>query len=209
MGPLTWPAEVLEYIARTNRKPDYTAPALERRARRQADDLVPVLERIGFWPRSWLDIGCGLACLDVFLAHRFGPPMTVHLLDAQEQGTRRNSYNTEADAWNEVDPAVTMFRANITDTRIGVVAHYAGADFAMPRVDMVLSSRSWGHHYPIATYARAVAKRLAPGGVIVTDIRRKTDGRQVLERAGFEAIEQVPDPSGKCERWVFARKGEK
>jgi len=48
------------------------------------------------------------------------------------------------------------------------------------RVDLVLSLISWGFHYPVGVYLERVYDLLDEGGVLILDIRRDTDGVDVL-----------------------------
>ena len=66
------------------------------------------------------------------------------------------------------------------------------------KFDLVLSLISWGFHYPVETYLARVHEILRPGGHLIMDVRKKTDGMDQI-RARFETVEVLVD-SKKYER---------
>jgi len=50
------------------------------------------------------------------------------------------------------------------------------------RIDLVVSLISWGFHYPIDMYLEQVYDLMNDGGVLVTDLRRGTDGLRSLQK---------------------------
>ncbi|ODR98518.1 hypothetical protein AUC68_08835 [Methyloceanibacter methanicus] len=48
-------------------------------------------------------------------------------------------------------------------------------------IDLVLSTISWGFHYPVSTYIDSVAKILSDDGVLIIDVRKGTDGVAELQ----------------------------
>lgn len=198
VGKLSWPTEVLDYMRGTGRDPVVSCPLIEERAKQQADHLVATLE--GFQPRAVLDIGSGLAAIDVFLARTWRRIVDIHLLDGDGRGEQRSRYHVDTKPWADVHAGAQLVRRNL-EAEVDVGTHHT-----LDRIgaaDLVLSSRSWGHHYPVAVYVHQVKRILNPGGRLVLDIRNGTDGVETLERAGFKMIDRVPDPSHKCRRLVF------
>jgi len=63
-------------------------------------------------------------------------------------------------------------------------------------VDLTLSLFSWGWHYPLGTYAGAVARAVVPGGVLIVDVRN-WEGKDLLLKA-FD-----------LESWVTLQDGER
>ena len=55
------------------------------------------------------------------------------------------------------------------------------------KLDLIVSLRSWGFHYPIPVYLERVVANMADGGVLITDIRRGTAGVDQLRNA-FEEL---------------------
>lgn len=152
-------------------------------------------------PRVVLDIGSGLALIDVLIARVTPGLREVHLLDGDGGGRRVHGFHDRLDPWFDVELGAEVVRANTHGVK--VVTHGPSCDFTGMRPDLVISCRAWGHHFPISTYAKKVRGCLAPGGVVILDIRKNTDGLEEMKRAGFLPVEQLPDHSSKCKRWVF------
>jgi SAM-dependent methyltransferase len=151
-----------------------------------------------------LDIGCGLAGIDALLTRRFGA-RRAHLLDGDGLAPKVNGWNKATGARNDVEKGAELVRAN-SGPDVEVVSHVAGDDLQIDdQLDLVISSRSWGHHYPIPVYLPLVRRALRSGGTLILDIRRKTDGVRELEAAGFMQIGRIEDHSEKCDRLIFVR----
>jgi SAM-dependent methyltransferase len=134
-----------------------------------------------------LDIGCGLAALDVLLYHYFSNPSppdlylagfeeTSYRLDYRfgQSPSRYNSFNVARELLinNGIPPQACHF---INPDEI-IQAH------DLPRFNLVISTLAWGFHFPVDTYAEAVSKVVAEEGRIILDLRRDTDGIEQLEK---------------------------
>ena len=200
----SYPQSVVDDMARRGKG---IGSLRETQAERQFADMRPTIDR---WSRdlairSVLDIGCGLALIDIMIARHYLVD-EVHLIDGDGSSQKGVGYDPDAVAWNDVRLGADMVRANVPDDDVIVTPHFAPGDWPrMGKFDLVISCRSWCHHYPAATYARQVAASLTPGGLVITDIRRKTNGLQTMLDAGFRVLERVPDPSDKLERLAFVK----
>lgn len=153
-------------------------------------------------PSSVMDIGSGFAVIDVFIC-RYSPIKQVHLIDGD--GTPRLNkvaFHEDTQAWNDVNIGVEIVRANVSND-VKITGHYADPVNISVKVDLVISCRSWGHHYPISIYADTVKRCLNLNGYVITDVRNNTNGLEQLEAIGFEVIQQIQDPSLKCKRWLL------
>jgi SAM-dependent methyltransferase len=158
----------------------------------------------GMWWHNVLDIGCGLAGIDALLVRKFGA-RRVHLLDGDGSASQVNGWNRATDAWNDVEKGVELVRVN-GGPDIEVITHIAGRQLQIDdQLDLVISLRSWGHHYPIPVYLPLVRQVLRSDGMLILDIRRKTDGVQQLEAAGFTQVGKIEDHSFKCDRLMFVK----
>lgn len=154
-------------------------------------------------PRSILDIGCGWAIIDVLIA-RHVSVTEIHLIDGDGNGDneKKAGFKDDTKAWNDVRFGGAIVRENLNSS-VEVIEHFADPEKINIQVDLIISCRSWGHHFPISVYADAVRRCLKSGGFVITDIRNNTDGLQQLEAIGLEIIEQIPDKSNKCTRWLL------
>lgn len=201
MDEIVYPPEALAALAAAGKT---TTKIREQNAARQFRALEHLVERER--PSSLLDLGCGYAIICVYVVAAARCVTRVELVDGDGSGAPANGFRPDTRAWFDVRVGAATLRANVPLEVAEVRAHVAGAvPEDLEPVDLLISCRSWGHHYPIQTYAREAPRWVRPGGMVVTDIRRGTDGLEQMRRLGFRAEERIPDPSVKCERWAFRR----
>ena len=95
---------------------------------------------------SILDIGCGLAVIDVFLKRKY-PKATLSLLDSD--GTKA-SYGWSEDyrAYGSRDKTNSYLKENgITVDNWFPVGHSG-----LLKADLIISLLAWGFHFPLKTY---------------------------------------------------------
>jgi hypothetical protein len=160
------------------------------------EELAPHLpERVG----AVLDIGCGVAGIDVHL-HRRYPGADLYLLDRSERPHRVPYGYGDRTFYNSLAAAAELLLAN------GVpAAQIFATDPAaeLPRVDLVVSLLAWGFHLPVEAYLDRL--RLNRGAVIVLDLRLGTGGRaRIAERFAEVAIVRR---DGKRERVAWRASG--
>ena len=136
-----------------------------------------------------LDIGCGAALIDVFVARHLiegGSDVHVHLLDRTALSERVfYGFKSQAAFYNSLSLSHKILRANgVRDDRIHLHDPDDLQELGEHRFDLVLSLISWGFHYPVSTYLEFVRDRLAPSGRLILDVRKETDGIEEL-RATF------------------------
>lgn len=148
-----------------------------------------------------LDIGCGVAGVDVWIdRHYRGQRPVFYLLD-RSRVDRSVYYLFEQRAafYNSLDVARATLVANgIDQRRIHLLEAGDGATVDLPApVDLVISLLLWGFHYPVQTYCDIVHRRLSTQGVAVLDVRKGTDGLDVLRRrfGRVEVISESPKQS--------------
>jgi SAM-dependent methyltransferase len=196
-----WPDDVLVYLRGTGRDPAASCPRIAERALADAAQIFPFL--MGRRVEAMLDIGCGLALVDMHLARALRPSC-VYLLDGAGDAPQYRGYRDVMRPWANVEAGAAMVRANI-DRAVEVVT-VEPAPFDVP-VDLVISTRSWGHHYPVSVYLDSVAQSLRSGGVLAVDLRAGTNGAAEIAAAGFEHVASIDQPPGKCDRVIFHRRG--
>lgn len=154
-----------------------------------------------------LDIGCGVAGLDVFLSRHYKNTVDIYLLDKtaidpvvyygfKERGS---VYNSLADAKDLlVKNGVSPERVHTQEATPGNTIDF-GVSF-----DVILSIISWGYHYPVSTYLKEVHAKLASGGVLIIDVRKGTGGTDMIKEL-FGSYTVVED-TATYER-ILATKG--
>lgn len=127
-----------------------------------------------------LDIGAGMAGIDVFLGRHYPSALFV-LLDKHGVSDRINAgFNESAEQfahYNDFGAAIDLLEANDISGR--AVCHDISCQpFPDAEFDVVISLLSWGFHYPISTYAPRCR------GVMVVDVRKGTSGEDELREYG-------------------------
>ena len=138
--------------------------------------------------RTILDIGCGVAGIDVLLDQHYrakGRVVDICLLDKTEMpkivyyGLEQNGcyYNSLAVAKamlvdNGAGPDHIFLQEDRDDRAI---------DFKR-KFDLVLSLISWGFHYPVTTYLDQVYNLLKPDGILILDVRKDSGGVEQIEQ---------------------------
>jgi len=137
--------------------------------------------------RSLLDIGCGVAGIDVLLSRFYRQRIErFHLVD-KTQVEERIFYGFKPCGafYNSLVLAKSLLCMNsVAPERVLCMeADTPWADeIGKGSLDLVLSLLSWGFHYPVAVYLEVVARLLARDGRVILDVRRGTDGIERLVR---------------------------
>lgn len=131
-----------------------------------------------------LDIGCGLAGIDLFLYRHYGSRVHLHLLDRDGISDTYYHFHDQAAFYNSLATALALLEDNgVAPEHIHTYEVTRDGFPAARQFQLILSIISWGFHYPISTYADEVRAALATGGTLIVDIRRGTSGRAELEAA--------------------------
>jgi len=143
---------------------------------------------------SVLDIGCGVAGIDVFLSQHYTSQKIDFFLLDKSKITKGIYYrfNKEAAFYNSLQIAGNMLAINgIPLDSIHLMEACSEHKISMDgKVDLVLSLISWGYHYPLVTYLDEVVEILNERGVIIIDLRMGTDGMQALQER-FEIVDVI------------------
>ena len=143
-------------------------------------------------PLHILDIGCGVAAINLFLFrhYRQSPRTHFHLLDKTSTAHRvYYGFKSQGAFYNSLAVARELLIQNgvpAENIHLMEVTPDLHIPVATP-LDLVISLLSWGHHYPVETYLNQVHDRLASGGRLILDIRHGTDGDKPL-RSKFAAV---------------------
>lgn len=146
-------------------------------------------------PGDVLDIGCGIGGPSALIAKHCGGKL--HLLDGTGNGQRRASYGPHMDPYNDREATEALLKANgVEDFHWWPV----GAR-NLPEVQNVVSLISWGWHYPVSTYLKAVERALPIGGRLILDLRPGHSH----ELARSFVLEAAYQGFGKCNKTVWTR----
>lgn len=130
-----------------------------------------------------LDIGCGVGGIDVLLYRHYGTPR-LYLADRTQTDDRVYYGFTERGAfYNSFGVTRRLLQRNrVPEAELHFRDVDEGFRLDIPEaVDLVISLISWGFHYPVSIYADEVRALLRPGGRVILDVRKGTDGKTQLE----------------------------
>lgn len=122
-----------------------------------------------------IDIGCGVAGIDVLLYNHFGCKPEITLLDkSQLDKNIKYAFRNKSAFYNSLEVAIDLLKRN------GVAEkHIKKIDISKEnhlkydkQADLIFSLLSWGFHYPVNTYLEWAYERLRKGGRLIIDIRR-------------------------------------
>lgn len=147
-----------------------------------AETLLPYIPKT---TRSILDIGCGIAGLDLFLNEKLDSP-TLFLLDKTAiEDKVWYDFKQEGAFYNSLELAKeTLVSNGVSADQIECLDAPEDGVINLPSksIDLVVSTISWGFHYPVATYLHSVSQILSDEGVLLLDIRKGAGGEAELEK---------------------------
>lgn len=143
-----------------------------------------------------LDIGCGLAGIDLMIYWHYNGKTELHLLDYSKlDKSIHYGYQKNGSIYNNLDLSAQFLKINGVEKRhIGI--HNADIGFPVKKYDIIISLLSCGFHYPVETYLAKIKQCKA--GIVILDIRKHSGQVEVL-RKNFDSMEVIAEYS-KCER---------
>lgn len=145
-------------------------------------------------PKKILDIGCGVAGIDIMLNRHYDNNPVFYLLDKSEVNSKVY-YGLEKKAayYNSLKLAKELLVLNgISADKIYTEEVGEKPIFFDQKFDLVLSLISWGFHYPVSTYLNQVYNLLNSGGTLIIDVRKDSGGEEEL-RNKFGNLEVIYD----------------
>jgi len=140
---------------------------------------------------SILDVGCGLALINIFLSNMYDQP-DVYLLDKTELDANKISgFNEKYKFYNSMNAAKEiLLQNNVSSDRIHLYEAGEHSELYENKYDVICSLLSCGWHYSVNTYIDLFKETLSDDGVLVLDIRHDTDQVKFLGE-DFVLVEQI------------------
>ena len=133
---------------------------------------------------SILDVGCGVAGIDLFLnEHYLNRGVEFFLLDKNEiEEDIFYNYAEKTAFYNSLDVAKDLLVQNgVKNEKVHLIEATEKNDINIDiGVDLVLSLISWGFHYPVGVYLEKVYNLLNDEGGLILDVRKNTDGLDMI-----------------------------
>lgn len=133
--------------------------------------------------------------MDALLSQALEGKADIFLLDkTQVDGKVYYKFERRGSFYSSLQVARTLLIANHVPTdRIHTEeATENGQIQAEPDLDLVISLISWGFHYPVETYLERVYALLRPGGRLILDVRKDTNGEERI-RQRFSQVERIQE----------------
>lgn len=145
--------------------------------------------------KNILDIGCGVAGIDVLISKHYKNSIGIYLLDKTAiDGNVFYSYEDIGSFYNSLTIAKRLLMLNgVSEKKIYTqeVKSDNKIDFETS-FDLVISLISWGFHYPISIYIDQVFEKMSKGGVLIVDVRKDTEGENLI-RKKFGLVQVISD----------------
>lgn len=153
-----------------------------------------------------LDIGCGIAGVDVYISNHYNNSIDIYLLDKTLMENKVHyGFEQKGAFYNSLEGAKDFLISNsIKSDKIFIQEATDDNKITFDdKFDLIISLISWGFHYPVSTYLNEVYNKLSNNGILIIDVRKETDGIEKLKEV-FPKLEVVFD-SSKFQR-ILARK---
>jgi len=142
--------------------------------------LPPAASRI-------LDIGCGLAAIDILLYRRYSAAAAPDLYLADYDTTTARvhyGFGSSPAVYNSLTVAHDLLLGNGVgaDSIHFIRPEDISQSKQLPRFSLVISTLAWGFHFPVDVYAQAVSNVMEDEAKLIIDIRAGTDGIEQLKR---------------------------
>jgi SAM-dependent methyltransferase len=174
-------------------------------AEQEADSVIPHLPE---GTTRLMDLGCGLAAADLAIGLRL-PDLSFSLVDQDRFEDRPHyGFEAEASAYNSLAETMVFLTQNgLAVERVETTDMLSQSFPSGTTMDAVISLISWGFHYPVETYVNEVFDVLRPNGVVILDVRRGTNGLDVLSRRfGADAVMEIRSPHDGIPRALAVKK---
>ena len=134
-----------------------------------------------------LDIGCGMAGIDILLYKHF--KCNVHLVDKDGiSESLHYGYQQEAAHYNLLQLTTDFLTLNGVSSGKIFTYDVNKKEFPSHKCQVIISLISCGFHYPVSTYLDQIKKLQA--GIVILDIRKGTDQFQLLKDS-FKTVKTI------------------
>jgi SAM-dependent methyltransferase len=134
---------------------------------------------------SVLDIGCGVAGVDVFISNHYNNKINIFLVDKTEIDKNvYYHYEKRGSFYNSLNIAKSLLEINGIDShKINLQEATENNKISFEKkFDIVISLISWGFHYPVSTYLDEVYNKMNKNGILILDVRKNTNGEKDIEK---------------------------
>ena len=134
---------------------------------------------------SILDIGCGVAGIDILLSHHYKNKIDIFLIDKTKVDKKVHyDYEKSGSFYNSLQISKSLLEINGVDTnKIHLQEAIENNEIKFNQgFDIVISLISWGFHYPVSAYLFEVYRKMNKNGILLLDIRKNANGEKEIEK---------------------------
>jgi len=132
-----------------------------------------------------LDIGCGVAGIDVLLSQHYNGNVEIFLID-KTKVDKKLYYNFEkrGSFYNSLQISKSILTANgVNRNKIHLQEATENNEIRFNQnFDIVISLISWGFHYLVSTYLDRVYIKMNKNGIRIIDVRKNTNSEKDIEK---------------------------
>jgi len=144
-----------------------------------------------------LDIGCGMAGIDIFLAQHYQSDTNIDYFLFDKTIINRKvfyGYKEKSAFYNSLIMAKRFLKLNgIDESKIHPIEVPSNNKISIDcSFDLVISLISWGFHYPLSQYLDEVYKLLNDSGTLILDLRKTTEDKAILQDR-FADVKQIAE----------------
>lgn len=148
-----------------------------------------------------LDIGCGIG-VNAMLMHQYNPTWNISLLDGHSWKGQigktveyLDGYNEEYVFYNNWDITKNCLKKTQADESKFT---FLDEDSEWEMYDLIMSTWSYAHHYPLDTYWDKVLKHLNLGGTLLLDVYNEEDIKRVSDSLGCNPTIHTRQNMNRC-----------
>ncbi len=154
-----------------------------------------ILKHIPIGTSSILDIGCGIAGLDLIF-NEYLNLSKIYLLDKTKiDESIWYGFKETAAFYNSLELAKdTLVQNNVDKNIIELIDAPSNGVIPLQKesIDLVVSTISWGFHYPISFYLKSVFNLLNKNGLVILDLRLgKNMKKEISDLSKFFHVEII------------------
>ncbi len=143
-----------------------------------------------------MDIGCGLGVLDIFINEKYSNQPNFYLLDKNIIDTKiKYGFSKNYESYNDLNETINILQKNGLSKNQIYVKNVDEKFTINEKIDLVISLKSMGYHYPIENYIELLRKNCSNETVFIFDV---FDEKYSLEmvKENFKEVQIIYEESG-------------
>jgi SAM-dependent methyltransferase len=183
--------KILEKLKIKNYYKDFIKENAFKKANQIDEEYIKIMEgiAINIMPhipsdtKNIMDIGCGMGLLSLLLYRYLNEPELKLIDKTKIEDEIYYNYEKKGAYYNSLDIAKKLLIKNyVKEDKIKLIEAPENGVIEIEKnsIDLIISTISWGFHYPVKTYLESVDNILKDDGIVIIDIRKETGGEQEL-----------------------------